>query len=320
MPRKLRIQYPGAIYHVINRGDQREDIFRDDEDRQRFLTTLGEACEKTDWQVHAYCLMRNHFHLVLETPRPNLVSGMKWLLGTYTKRFNIRHKLCGHLFAGRYKAPVVEGSGNGYLRTVCDYVHLNPVRAKLLPSQASLESYPWSSYAHYLRPKTQRPAWLRVDRLLGEKGIPKDSEAGRKQFASLMERRRGQESGADYEQIRRDWILGSEEFRRELLAAAGERVGPNHYGAQRRETDEQKAERILHEELAKLGWDESQLQGRRKGHRIKVSRAKLLREKTTMSLKWIAQRLHMGSWTYVSNLLGANPPPQTQQTMLPLCQ
>ena len=128
MPRKLRIQYPGAMYHVMNRGDQRED---DDSDRQKFLISLGECCQKTEWQVHAYCLMPNHIHLVIETPQPNLVAGMKWLLGVYTKRFNIRHKLCGHVFAGRYKALVVEGSGNGYLRTVCDYVHLNPVPAGL---------------------------------------------------------------------------------------------------------------------------------------------------------------------------------------------
>src|SRR6266511_3745625 len=81
MPRKLRVQYSGAIYHVMNRGDQRENIFKDDEDRQKFLSTLSEACAKTGWQVHAYCLMRNHFHLVAETPQPNLVFGMKWLLG-----------------------------------------------------------------------------------------------------------------------------------------------------------------------------------------------------------------------------------------------
>ena len=113
MPRELRIEYPGAIYHVLNRGDQREDIFLDDEDRQKFLTTLGECCGKTGWEVHAYCLMRNHFHLVIETPRANLVAGMHWLSGVYTQRFNIRHKLCGHVLAGRYKAPLVEGSGNG---------------------------------------------------------------------------------------------------------------------------------------------------------------------------------------------------------------
>src|SRR6266566_4069764 len=95
MPRQLRIEYPGAIYHVINRGDQREDIFADDDDRRRFRSTLEEACTKTEWQVHAYCLMRNHFHLVVETPQANLVAGMKWLLGVYTGRFNRRHRLFG---------------------------------------------------------------------------------------------------------------------------------------------------------------------------------------------------------------------------------
>src|ERR1043166_4581899 len=143
VPRALRIEYEGAIYHVMNRGDHREDIFRDDHDRSRFLSALGEACAKTQWQVHAYCLMRNHFHLVLETPQPNLVAGMKWLLGVYTKRFNIRHKLCGHLLAGRYKALIVDSSGNGYLRTVCDYVHLNPVRAKLVKAGTPLEAFAW---------------------------------------------------------------------------------------------------------------------------------------------------------------------------------
>ena len=95
MARKLRVEYPGAIYHLMNRGDRRESIFKDDEDRQRFLGTLGEACVKTGWQVHAYCLMSNHFHLVIETPQANLVTGMKWLLGVYTSRFNRRHKLFG---------------------------------------------------------------------------------------------------------------------------------------------------------------------------------------------------------------------------------
>ena len=100
MPRKLRIQYSGALYHVMNRGDRREKIFADDKDRERFVETLGEACAKTGWQVHAYCLMSNHFHLVLETPQPNLVAGMKWFLGTYTSRFNRRHKEFGICLAG----------------------------------------------------------------------------------------------------------------------------------------------------------------------------------------------------------------------------
>src|SRR5437762_10607481 len=108
MARKLRVEYEGAIYHVMNRGDRREAVFRDAADRELFLRTLAEACRKTDWQVHAYCLMSNHFNLVVETPKGNLVAGMKWFLGTYTSRFNRRHKLFVHLFSGRYKALIVD--------------------------------------------------------------------------------------------------------------------------------------------------------------------------------------------------------------------
>jgi len=171
MARKVRVQYPGAIYHVMNRGDHRESIFCDDEDRKLFLCTLVQGCEKTGWQIHSFCLMSNHFHVVLETPNANLVAGMKWFLGVYTARFNRKRKLLGHLFSGRYKALLVDGSGNGYLKSVCDYVHLNPVRAGLLSPEEPLESYRWSSYPLYLRESTPRPAWLRVDRLLGEWGI-----------------------------------------------------------------------------------------------------------------------------------------------------
>ncbi len=124
MPRQLRIEYEGAIYHLLSRGDRREDIFWDDADRQNFLVLLGRTCERTAWQVHAYCLMSNHFHLVVETPRANLVAGMKWLLGSYTMRFNRRHRLSGHVFAGRYKSLLIDESDPIYLRTVCDYVHL----------------------------------------------------------------------------------------------------------------------------------------------------------------------------------------------------
>ena len=91
MPRPLRIQFPGAIYHLMNRGDRRESIFHDDQDRHCFLDTLGEACEKTGWQLHAWCLMGNHFHLVAETPQVNLIAGMNWFLGTYTSASYVSH-------------------------------------------------------------------------------------------------------------------------------------------------------------------------------------------------------------------------------------
>ena len=114
MARKLRVQYPGAIYHVMDRGDRREDIFVDDADRHDLIRTLAEACAKTGWQIHADCLMRNHFHLVVETPNANLVDGMHWFLSTYTIRLNKRSNLSGHVFSGRYKAIPIDGSGTGY--------------------------------------------------------------------------------------------------------------------------------------------------------------------------------------------------------------
>jgi putative transposase len=213
MARKLRVEYPGAIYHVMNRGDRREAIFGDDTDRKLFLETLSQAGEKTGWQVHAYCLMNNHFHLVLETPKANLVAGMKWLLGTYTGRFNRRHKVFGHLFSGRYKSLIVDGSGTGYLKTVCDYVHLNPARAKLLKPQQKLAAYRWSSYRAYLKPPRSRPAWLRTNRVFGEHGIPQDSAAGRKEFARRMELRRWEGEPEQWKQVQRGWCLGDKAFK-----------------------------------------------------------------------------------------------------------
>jgi len=305
MPRKLRVEYAGALYHLLNRGDRRELIFKDDTDRQRFLDTLGECCAKTDWQVHALCLMPNHFHLVVETPKANLVAGMKWLLGTYTGRFNRRHKLVGHLFSGRYKSLIVEGSGSGYLRTVCDYVHLNPARAKLLSREVPLRSYRWSSYSWYVAEPTKRPVWLRVDRVFGEMGIPKDSKAGREYFQGQMEARRQAEDPRQYKDLRRGWCLGDRTFRKELLAQMVARVGQSHYGADRQETGQEKAERIVEEELRRRGWKETELERRRKGDAEKVRIASRLRRESIMTLKWIARRLHMGSWTHVSNLLAA---------------
>jgi len=305
MARKLRLEYEGAIYHVVNRGDRREAIFKDDKDRERFLETLGECCVKTDWQVHALCLMNNHFHLVVETPKANLVAGMKWFLGTYTGRFNRRHELFGHLFSGRYKALIVDGSGSGYLRTVCDYVHLNPVRANLLSREQKLASYQWSSYRWYLDRPRNRPQWLHVDRLLGEIGIPKDSTAGRKEFARRLELRRWEGKPEEWKRVRRGWCLGDKGFRKDLLAQMSERVGESHYGAERQESGEEKAERIVAEELKKRRWTESHLEERRKGDREKVKIALRLRRESIMTLKWIARRLQMGSWTNVANCLAS---------------
>jgi len=141
--------------------------------------------------------------------------------------------------------------------------------------------------------------------LLGEKGIPRDTAAGGREFARQMERRQIEESDEDYERIRRGWCLGDDEFRQDLETAKG-RVGPSHYSADRRETEEVKAEKIVTEGLKEIGWNENELREHAKGERSKVKLARRLRAESTMSLKWIAQRLEMGSWTYVSNLLSEN--------------
>ena len=303
MARKLRVEYAGAIYHVMNRGDRRELIFIDDADRQRFVDTLGEVCAKTGWQVHAYVLMPNHFHLLVETPQPNLVAGMKWLLGTYTSRFNRRHKLFGHLFSGRYKSLIVDGSGSGYLKNVGDYVHLNPARAKLVAADAPLKSFAWSSWPAYLLAPSKRPAWLRADRLLGAWGIPEDSPEGRQRLEQALEERRGAEEGEEFTPIRRGWCLGEETFREELLTQMSERMGAEHYGEERAETADALAELIIAEELKRGRWQEADLKTRPKGDSVKVALAARLRAETTMTVGWIAERLAMGTRSYLNHLL-----------------
>jgi putative transposase len=309
----MRVQYPGAIYHVMSRGDRREDIFIDDVDRQDFLKTLAEACQKTGWQVHAYCLMRNHFHLVVETPNANLVEGMRWLLSAYTIRLNHRHQLFGHLFSGRYKALIVDGSGSGYLKSVCDYVHLNPVRAKLLNQEERLLAYPWSSLVWYMAAAKHRPGWVQVGRLLGEHGIPGDSAAGRQEFERRMEARRLEEPDEEgLKVLRRGWCYGSKEFKERMLEFMAGKLGENHSGELRLETAESKAERIISAALARLGWREEELARRRKSDPEKLAIAGRLRRETTLTIRRLATRLHLGTSrsanVRLQQWLRANPP------------
>jgi len=301
MARKLRIQFSGAIYHVMSRGDRREDIFRDDLDREAFLKTLADACAKTGWQVHAFCLMPNHFHLVVETPQPNLVPGMKWFLGTYTTRFNRRHKLNGHVFAGRYKSLLVAGNG-GYLRTVCDYVHLNPVRAKLVSSDERLHNYRWSSLPAILLPSDQRPEWVRVDRLLGESGIQHDDAAGVSELERRLESRR-EDAPEEFDDVRRGWCFGDDGFRQELLTRIEGEAGSQHFGSEIHEAAEAKASRIIDEELRRAVWTGAELKLRQKGDPEKIVIARRLRAETTVTLQWIAAQLHMGTKSHLSHLL-----------------
>lgn len=302
MARRLRVEFAGAIYHVLNRGDRREDIFKDDTDRQRFLETLADACLKTGWQVHAFCLMPNHFHLVVETPQPNLVAGMKWFLGTYTARFNRRHKLDGHLFRGRYKSLLVGGEG-GYLRTVCDYVHLNPARAGLVGPDTLLRAFPWSSFPDYLKAPSGRLPWLRVDRVLGESGFQQDTAATRDEFEQRVEALRGRDLDEDFKSIRRGWCFSNDEFRHEIFTQVEAKAGAHHYGEELRESAEAKALRLVEEELRRLEWKPADLLQTRKGDPRKIAIAQRVRAETTVTMTWIAERLHMGTRSHLAHLL-----------------
>lgn len=310
MARKLRVEYEGAIYHILSRGNGKQDIYRDARDRKIFLKILGETCEKTGWRIHAYCLLNNHFHLCLETPQANLVTGMKWLLGIYSTRFNKRHKHSGHLFAGRYKSLIVDGSNKGYLHTLCDYIHLNPVRAHLLSDDQHLKDYPWSSYPSYLLPPAQRPAWLKTHTLMGEKDIQSDNSAERRRFELLMESRKlWEESKTNeaYDLIRRNWYFGSEDHRNDLLSKIEtlEAAARSRDGEVQREAHCVQASDLLNELLKAEEITADDLKSMRKGDPVKIRLAMEIRKRTTMSLKWIAEHLHMGTWTYVSNLLSA---------------
>ncbi len=245
MPRALRIEYPGAIYQVRNRGDHREPVFRDDFDRRQFLKTLGETCRQTDWQVHADCLMNNHFHRVLETSEANLVAGMRWFLSTCTARFNRRHKLFGPWFSGRYQALMVEGSGNGCLQTGCEHGPLNPVRAKLLRADQPLREYAWSRWPQYLKVPEERELWLRVDRLPGEMRLPAGRVAGRAERENDWERCREGEPGAELKPNRRGGCLGPETFRPELLEPARTRAGESRVAKLKIQPEEQNEFNLL---------------------------------------------------------------------------
>jgi putative transposase len=177
MARPLRIEYAGAFYHVMNRGNRSEDIFQSTYDREKFFDYLATIVERFSIKVHTYCLMTNHYHLLVETAEPNLSTAIKWLNGSYATYSNTKRQKWGHLFQGRFKSIVVEA--DEYLKHLSRYIHLNPVRAKL--SESPYE-YQWSSYAAFIG-KAQPPEWLETGWLLSCFGKnQKESRGNYRQF------------------------------------------------------------------------------------------------------------------------------------------
>lgn len=202
MARPLRLEFPGAIYHITSRGNARENIYVNNADRKKFLSILGDTVDRYNWICHAYCLMNNHYHLLIETIDPNLSMGMRQLNGVYTQSFNRSHKRVGHLFQGRYKSILVERGP--HLLELCRYIILNPVKARMVEQP---EQYKWSSYkATIARKKSDN--FLTSDWILGQFSNKK-AEAQKRYRAFVRD---GVTAKSPWRQLQSQIFFGSKEF------------------------------------------------------------------------------------------------------------
>jgi REP element-mobilizing transposase RayT len=204
MSRPLRITYPGAFYHITARGNEEKEIFKDIRDRQKFLSYLESATHRYGALIHVYCLMRNHYHLLLETPAGNLPEIMHHINGAYTTYFNVKRQRAGHLFQGRYKAILVER--DEYAKELSRYIHLNPVRAKMVDRP---EEYPWSSYGYFIGLR-RAPEWLMRDFILSYFG--KRVSSAQKRYRDFVHAMMGQEYKSPLKEVVSSTILGREDF------------------------------------------------------------------------------------------------------------
>jgi len=208
MARPLRLEFEGAVYHVTSRGNARSDIYLSDDDREMFLAVLAHVVDRFGWICHAYCLMSNHFHLMIETPRSNLSRGMGQLNGMYTQRFNRTHARVGHLFQGRFKSIVVDK--DAYLLELSRYIVRNPVAAGMVKD---VGDWPWSSY-HATAGDIPAPDYLDVDWLLSQFGA--DGEHARRAYAAFV---RESTTGSPWALLNGPDVLGDDAFRGKLQAS-----------------------------------------------------------------------------------------------------
>lgn len=217
MSRPLRIEYPGAFYHITSRGNARKKIFRTDKDRNQFLFLLAKILKRHNWRCHTFCLMDNHYHLVIETIDPTLSKGMQNLNGHYTQWFNTEHNSVGHIFQGRFKAFLIEE--HSYLLNVARYVVLNPVRAKIVNSP---QKYPWSSY-RALANLDKSPDWLTTINIL--------EQFSKKKICASHEYQKFINDGLAFpsplDDARKGGILGSQQFIDEMRNMIDEKITKN---------------------------------------------------------------------------------------------
>lgn len=304
MPRKLRLETEGGIYHVINRGNYRGDIFRSDMAKAAFLKCLGEACEKSGWVVHAWCVMSNHYHLALETPRGNLADGMQWLQGTYSRRFNSLRNENGHLFQGRYKSLAVEPSGLGAL---CHYVHLNPVRARIC-TPVTAAAWPWSSLSWLMQPKS-RAKWFTPASALVQAGELADTAAGRRmylQYLCWLHEDEPAQKAMNFANMSKGWAIGSIEFKKSLAAEHKEVVATSKQSqSEWQELRHAMLEDALTRLLGKLNKQRGDLLREGKSVPWKLALAAAMKTQTVATNRWLGEHLNMGNMYEVSRKVSA---------------
>lgn len=318
MPRSPRIEFPGARYHVMSRGNRQESILGADADKVLFLETLAECCGMTGWVVHAYVLMANHYHLLLETPEANLSAGMRWLQGTYGTRYNHRHRLVGHVWQGRFKSPVISDEDEGYFRAVSEYIHLNPARAGLLSSaRPVLYSYRWSSFPALCSALSKRPEWVEASATYSAYDLRGEGAKQRRQYRERMQLRcreclRGKltdEEDKEQQRLLRGWYIGDESFRNRLLDALEESVRGRKRdsltGGAKAHHDHAGAEALTQACCRHFGVDLATIQERKYNDPEKQAIAWLLRKKTTVPHGWIVAHITMGSRYSVQNAVKA---------------
>jgi putative transposase len=291
--RRLRIQFPGAIYHVINRGNYWRDLFETAGAAKSFECTVGEAGTRFGWEIHAFGILRNHFHQALTTAAPNLGDGMHWLQTTFAIRFNRFRSERGHLFQGRYQSPLIENAAA--LVRVVDYIHLNAVQTGLVCAEP-VADFRWSSLARFV--KRPRPEWLSPKCWLQELGLEDTDRDWARYVEQLVALARDPEEQQKrgFDELTRSWAIGTTGWQQAL--AREHQLRALEQDLPRIETSMLKQERwrtVLEEELRRRDKDHDDLARWPKSAAWKAEIALILRQRTGAPYRWISESLAMGS-------------------------
>ena len=298
MPRKQRIEYAGAVYHVISRGNYRKDLFTVGNSGKAFEKAIFEVVERCRWELYAYVILSNHYHIAVKTVEPNLVVGMKC---TFATRFNRYSGECGHVFQGRYKSILIDEDHS--LLGLINYIHLNPVRANLC-QVSELKAYELSSYPKYWMRKPRKE--LNRRRMLSLADLP-DSIGGMRRYTALLELSEEGDLKKREELFKRycrGWYIGSAKSKMKLCKILNKDNAQVEWeGVDLKELNRQRWENIAEREMKRLNKTQTDIVVSSKGTKWKIAIAQHLRNKTTASNPWIAERLNMGHPSRVSNLL-----------------